>query len=100
EPAALLSAEPSPITRHEYLRLACTGGFPEAVAFDSARTRARWFAGYLSTVTQREVLDIARLRHVDVLPRMYRLLAALTAQELNTSALARTAGTKVGGGWR
>lgn len=62
---------------------------------DGARfraVRATWFSSYLRTITQREVLDIARIRHVDLLPRLYRLLAALTAQELNVNALARNLG--------
>jgi uncharacterized protein len=92
EPNTLLQDRAAPITRHEYLRLACAGGFPEAVALSSARSRARWFSSYLTTVTQREVLDIARIRQVGVLPRMFRLLAALTAQELNVAALARDLG--------
>lgn len=89
---ALLRREPEPFTRHEYLRLACVGGFPEATELGSARLRATWFSSYLRTITQREVLDIARIRHVDLLPRLYRLLAALTAQELNVNALARNLG--------
>ncbi|MGQ0779472.1 MAG: ATP-binding protein [Pseudonocardiales bacterium] len=92
EPDTLLQATPAELTRHEYLRLACIGGFPEVVARRSARSRTIWFRSYLTTVTQREVLDIARIRNIELLPRMFRLLAALTAQELNTAALARDLG--------
>lgn len=92
QPETLLRAVPEPTTRHEYLRLACAGSFPEAVARRSARSRALWFSSYLTTVTQREVLDIGRVRNVDVLPRMFRLLATLTGQELNASDVARGLG--------
>jgi uncharacterized protein len=92
EPDTLLRDRPASVTRQEYLRLACVGGFAEVVTRTSARSRARWFASYLTTVTQREVLDIARVRRVDLLPRLFRLLAALTAQELNVAALARDLG--------
>jgi predicted AAA+ superfamily ATPase len=92
DPDALLAESPAVLTRHEYLRLACVGGFPEVVARRSARSRAMWFRSYLTTVTQREVLDIARVRNIELLPRMFRLLAALTAQELNAAALARDLG--------
>lgn len=91
-PESLLHESPEPMTRHEYLQLACIGGFPEAVSLRSAKSRARWFSSYLTTVTQREVLDVARVRHVELLPRMFRLLAALTAQELNVAGLARGLG--------
>jgi predicted AAA+ superfamily ATPase len=66
DPGALLVESPAVLTRHEYLRLACIGS-------------------YLMTVTQREVLDIVRVRNIELLPRMFRLLAALTAQELNAA---------------
>ncbi len=92
DPESLVRESPAVLTRHEYLRLACVGGFPEVVARGSARSRAIWFRSYLKTVTQREVLDIARIRHIELLPRMFRPLAALTAQELNTAALARDLG--------
>lgn len=92
DPAGLLRERPAPITRHEYLRLACAGGFPEALKRRSARSRAMWFSSYLTTVTQREVLDIARIRNIEVLPRMFRLLATLTGQELNAADVARVLG--------
>jgi hypothetical protein len=92
EPAALVQAQTEPITRHEYLRLACTGGFPEAVRRQTARSRGAWFRSYLTTVTQREVADIARIRHLELLPRLVRLLAALTAEELNAARLAQDLG--------
>lgn len=92
DPGSLLHAPVEGITRHQYLRLASIGGYPEVVALGSARARAIWFKSYLATVTQREVLDIARVRRVELLPRLFRLLAALTAQELNVAALARDLG--------
>lgn len=92
EPQALLHEDPAPTTRHEYLRLACSGGFPEAVRRRSARSRALWFSSYLTTVMQREVLDVGRVRNVEVLPRMFRLLATLTGQELNAAEVARNLG--------
>lgn len=92
EPDGLVGQMTAHITRHEYLRLACAGGFPEVVNSLSARSRAIWFSSYLTTVTQREVLDIARVRNIDALPRLYRLLAALTAQELNVAQLSRDLG--------
>lgn len=92
EPGSLLHDPAAPLTRHEYLRVVRIGGFPEVVSLRSARSRAIWFSSYLTTVTQREVLDIARIRHVELLPRLFRLLAALTAQELNVTALARDLG--------
>jgi predicted AAA+ superfamily ATPase len=92
EPRALLGAETAPVTRHEYLRLACTGGFPEAVRRPAGRLRGRWFADYLRTVTQRDVRELKQVEQVERLPRFMRYLAALTAQELNKAEAARVIG--------
>jgi len=43
---SLLRESPAVLTRHEYLRLACTGGFPEVVARRSARSRTIWFRSW------------------------------------------------------
>lgn len=88
DPGSLAHGQTEPMTRHEYLRLACAGGFPEALHRRTARSRAGWFRSYLTTVTQREVADISRIRHLALLPRLARLLAALTAAELNAARLA------------
>lgn len=92
EPSALLARRPDTLTRHDYMELVCRGGFPAAVARESAPARARWFASYLRTVISRDVQDIARIHHLEALPRAMRLLAALTAQELNAAAVARDLG--------
>jgi predicted AAA+ superfamily ATPase len=89
QPRALLNASPAPMTRHEYMRVVCAGGFPEAVGLASGRSRSTWYGSYVRTVTQRDVREIARISRVEVLPRMLRLLAARTAQELNLSDVAR-----------
>jgi hypothetical protein len=89
DPRALLSATPAPITRHEYMRVVCAGGFPEAVGLTSGRSRSAWYGSYVRTVTQRDVREIARISRIELLPRMLRLLAARTAQELNLSDVAR-----------
>jgi predicted AAA+ superfamily ATPase len=92
DPETLLRDRPAEISRHEYFRAVCAGGFPEALSRRSARSRATWFSSYLTTVTQREVLDIARVRNVELLPRMFRLLATLTGQEFKATELARSLG--------
>lgn len=51
EPQVVLGTEPAPVTRHEYLQLACAGGFPEVVQRPAGRARSRWFSDYLRTVT-------------------------------------------------
>lgn len=89
EPQVVLGTEPAPVTRHEYLQLACAGGFPEVVQRPAGRARSRWFSDYLRTVTQRDVRELKRIEQTDRLPRFMRYLAAITAQELNVAEAAR-----------
>lgn len=74
-------------TRRDYLELICRGGYPEAVRLDRQARRA-FFRNYVRTVTQRDVPEISRIRHVDELPRILRLLAAATAGEIKDTDLA------------
>ena len=91
-PQALLQAKPRPLSRQEQLDLVCTGGYPEVVARRSDRSRRRWFESYVTPVTQRDVLEISRIRRAQELPRMLRLLAARTSQILNIQDMARDLG--------
>ncbi len=91
DPDALRGANSSTMDRAGYLEVACAGGFPEAVRL-GPRARSRWFEDYVRTVTQRDVAEISRVRQIVELPRLLRLLSALTAQELNVAGLARSAG--------
>jgi len=76
------------IPRKGYLDLACRGGFPEVHAASDS-VRRTWFASYVRTITQRDAVEISRLRRAGDLPRVLRALAARTAQVLNVSDLAR-----------
>jgi predicted AAA+ superfamily ATPase len=74
-------------TRSEYLGLLCRGGYPDASTLDQVPRRA-FFRNYIKTVTQRDVPEISRIRHVHELPRILRLLAAATAGEIKDTDLA------------
>lgn len=96
EPQAVLGIEAAPVTRHEYLQLACTGGFPEVVQRPAGRARSRWFSDYLRTMTQRDVRELKQIEQMERLPRFTRYLAAITAQELNVAEAARAIGVDAG----
>jgi len=65
-----------------------SGGYPVAVARPAHRRRSAWYRGYIETLIQRDVRDLARIRALDVLPRLLALVAGQTAQLLNISDLA------------
>ncbi|MCB1842571.1 MAG: ATP-binding protein [Halioglobus sp.] len=64
------------------------GGYPPALARAEGRRREHWYRDYITTLVQRDVRDIARIRSLDALPRLLRLAAARTAQLFNVSELA------------
>lgn len=66
----------SRLRKRDYLELAVAGGFPEAVR-RTPRRRAAFFSSYLSTLIERDVLEVSSIeRQGD----MYRLLALLAGQ--------------------
>jgi uncharacterized protein len=92
DPAGLRGLPDSPFTRADYLRLLCVGGFPELVRARSGRARANWLRSYVTTVTQRDIGDLSRIRFADELPRMLRVLAARTAQVAHAAEVSRVLG--------
>jgi predicted AAA+ superfamily ATPase len=66
----------SRLRKRDYLDRAVVGGFPEAVR-RTARRRAAFFASYLSTLIERDVLEVSSIeRQAD----MFKLLALLAGR--------------------
>ena len=64
------------------------GGYPAALARTAPRRRAAWYRGYVDTLVQRDVQDLARIRSLDALPRLLALVASQTARLINVADLA------------
>ena len=64
------------------------GGYPAALARATPRRRRAWYRGYIETMVQRDVRELARIASLDVLPRLLALAAGQTARLLNVSDLA------------
>ena len=67
------------------------GGYPEAV-FASDNTRKTWFSSYMQTYIDRDVRGNVKEGNLRDFERFIGLLAARTAQQLNTAALAKDVG--------
>jgi predicted AAA+ superfamily ATPase len=80
------------VTRDEYADRILTGGFPMILQRLTTRARTSWFADYVDLVVMRDVLDIARVRQREALPRLLRQFAAQTGQVLNISKAGQAAG--------
>lgn len=90
-PDAVRALRPVDWSRADYAEALCRGGFPEAVRLDPDQ-RQEWLASYVRLLALRDVAQLARIRGIDDLPRLIRMLAARTAAELNVAGLAADAG--------
>jgi predicted AAA+ superfamily ATPase len=66
----------------------CQGGYPAAIARPTAKRRSAWYRDYIITIIQRDVQDIARIRNLDILPKLLALAASQTARLFNAADLA------------
>lgn len=80
----------STLTKRDYLELAMTGGFPEALR-RSGRRRASWFESYVATVTERESADVTAVQSPGQLPILLALVAARHGSVLNVTDVASDA---------
>jgi len=65
--------------------------FPE-VADKHAKERSIWFDGYLTTILQRDVKQIAELEKISTLPNLLRILATRAGGLINDSDISREVG--------
>ncbi len=79
------------ITRDALMERLLRGGFPEAISRQPAR-RGAWFDGYIRTITERVIRDLAHLERLAEMPQLLRLSAARTGTELNVATLANELG--------
>lgn len=92
-PSLAQIAEPPQLGRKEYIDLMLAGGFPETRMLPQ-RSRQRQYRDYVDAVVDRDVADIMPIRKPDALRFLIDQMAARTAQEINTSELAKLAKLK------
>jgi predicted AAA+ superfamily ATPase len=81
----------SSLRRTDYLDRAVVGGFPEAVR-RNPRRRAAFFASYLATLIERDVLTLSTIEHRGELMKLLGLLAGRSGMLLVPNALASQIG--------
>lgn len=81
----------SELRKRDYLERIVRGGFPEAVR-RNARRRAAFFDSYLSTLIERDVLEIANIERRGELLKLLALLAGHAGGLLVPNALAGRSG--------
>ena len=92
-PALSQIMEPALLGRNDYIDLMLAGGFPETRML-TLRSRQRQYRDYVDAVVDRDVADIMPIRKPDALRFLIDQMAARTAQEINTSELAKLAKLK------
>jgi predicted AAA+ superfamily ATPase len=87
---------PNPLSprgeRGSFFETICRGGFPEAVSRGSMERVRAWFESYVTTVTERDVRDLADIEGLTAMPRLLRVLARHCGETLNVSRLSREVG--------
>ena len=78
------------VRRHELLETALAGGYPLAVARQSATRRDAWFQSYVMTMLQRDIRDLANIADVTAVPRLLSVVAARAGGLLNFADLSRS----------
>ena len=69
-------------------RRIAAGGYPAALTRPAGRRRSNWYHDYVDALVQRDVRDLARVRQLEILPRLLAAAAAQTARLFNASDLA------------
>ncbi len=82
QPGALAEVSTDPWPRERYWAAMVRGGFPEPAALTSRVARDAWFDGYLTTVTLRDLGQVADVRRPQDLLRLMRYAAASTGREV------------------
>lgn len=79
------------VGRDAVLDRVCRGGLPEIVARPADR-RGAWFDSYVTTIVERVVREVSELERLAEIPRLLRLCATRTAQELNVADVSNALG--------
>ncbi|MGH2626012.1 MAG: ATP-binding protein, partial [Anaerolineales bacterium] len=77
--------------KRDLIRRVLLGGFPEVVRRPERR-RDAWFAAYVSSILQRDVLDLAAIEGLTAMPRLLNLLAARNMSLANVAGLSMETG--------
>lgn len=84
--AAIAGSDTS--SRTALIERALGGGYPEVISRRNEKRRSAWFGGYLTTILQRDVRDIANIQGLTDLPRLLSLLATRVGSPVNMSDIA------------
>jgi len=85
---SLPTVKPTTIT--EVIRYATTGGYPDVIRRDDPHRRASWYDGYITSLMERDVRDLANIDQLIALPNLLQLLASRAGALLNNADISRS----------
>lgn len=80
-----------PCSRQELYTKMLVGGYPSAQNIDE-EDRHAWFNNYITTIIQKDVLDLSGIEALNAMPRLLSMLAMHAGSLLNVAELARQTG--------
>jgi len=78
------------VSRDDLLETALAGGYPPAIARQSATRRNAWYQSYAMTLLQRDIRDLANIADGTAVPRLLSVVAARAGGLLNFADLSRS----------
>lgn len=85
-----LSFQPLPhFSWQALINIIITGGYPEILARDKQQRREQWYNGYITSLLQRDVRDLAQIENIFIFPTLLNLLAARVGGLINFADLSR-----------
>lgn len=86
------SAAREEVDREELFGRVLRGGYPQAIGRASERSRRQWFDGYLTTMLERDVRDLSKVRDLKDFPRLLQALGSRSSTLLNLNDVSRAVG--------
>lgn len=71
------------------------GSYPDVLKRATPLRRKNWFAGYITTLIERDVRDLRNIEQLTIMPKLLQLIASRAGGLLNHSDLARSLGMKL-----
>jgi uncharacterized protein len=90
----LLNLKTAKLSVQQFYEILLKGGYP-SVQNISELDRDQWFADYVGTVLQKDMIDLATIEHIKDVPKLLRLCAARAGSLVNASELSRDSGLSV-----
>ena len=80
----------SNFSESELINALLRGGYPGSITKANAQRRTAWFNGYVNSILQRDVQDLAHIEGLIAMPNLLTLLATRAGGLLNFADLSRT----------